>query len=264
MDRGVHYLTMEYIPGYDLDSLVQRGGPMAVKLALHCAVQAARGLEAAHAQGVIHRDVKPGNIMIDPAGIVRVLDLGLARVIEQSGQLGMTANTKLTQSGAYMGTVDFLAPEQADDAKSADGRADIYSLGCTLFYLLTGSPPFQGDTVLKRLMAHQERPAPSLRAARPEVPEALEEIYQRMMSKRPSDRPGTMSQVVLALEACRTSARGGRRQRGPEGFRPHDHEAGRTARSPRSRRLRLRPRDAPRADVRPRSPARRPDYRLPA
>jgi serine/threonine protein kinase len=207
-DRGVHYLTMEYIPGHDLDKLVSRGGPMALKLALHCAIQAARGMEAAHAQGVVHRDIKPGNIMIDPAGAVRVLDLGLARVIEASSQIGQTAAGNLTQSGAFMGTVDFLAPEQANDAKSADARADIYSLGCTLFFLLTGKPPFQGDTVLKRLLAHQERPAPSLRAARPEVSDLVEDTYLKMMSKRPSDRPQSMSEVVMALEACcRVTAR---------------------------------------------------------
>ena len=106
-----------------------------------------------------------------------------------------------------MGTVDFLAPEQADNAKAADGRSDIYSLGCSLYFLLTGKPPFTGDSVLKRLMAHQDRPAPSLRAARPEVSEALEEIYLKMMAKRPADRPESMSEVVMALEACRTSSR---------------------------------------------------------
>jgi len=206
-DRGIHYLTMEYIPGYDLDRLVSQGGPMELRLALHGVIQVARGLEAAHAQGVIHRDVKPGNIMIDPEGRVRLLDLGLARVIEASNQFGRTAAGSLTQTGSLMGTVDFLAPEQAENAKAADGRSDIYSLGCTLYFLLTGKPPFPGDTVLKRLMAHQDRPAPSLRAARPEVPTALEDIYLRMMAKRPADRPQSVSEVVLALEACRTTSR---------------------------------------------------------
>ncbi|MDB5351023.1 MAG: serine/threonine protein kinase [Planctomycetota bacterium] len=206
-DRGVHYLTMEYIPGYDLDRLVSNGGPMALKLALHCAIQVARGLEAAHAQGVIHRDIKPGNIMIDPAGAVRVLDLGLARVIAATGGFGQTTADPLTNTGSYMGTVDFLAPEQANDAKSADGRADIYSLACTLYFLLKGKPPFPGDSVLKRLMAHQDRPAPSLRAARPEVPESLEAVYLAMMAKRPADRPQTVSEVVMALEATRSTVR---------------------------------------------------------
>lgn len=206
-DRGVHFLTMDYIEGYDLERLVTNGGPLALKLALHCAIQAARGLEAAHAQGIIHRDIKPGNVMIDSAGSVRVLDLGLARVIEATNGFGRSVNGSLTQTGTLMGTIDFLAPEQADNAKRADHRADIYSLGCTLHFLLTGEPPFGGDTVLKRLMAHQERPAPALRDARPEVSETLEATYQAMMAKRPDDRPQSISEVVLALEACRSSAR---------------------------------------------------------
>jgi serine/threonine protein kinase len=206
-DRGVHFLTMEYVPGRDLETLVQEDGPLSVKLALHAAIQIARGLEAAHAQGVVHRDVKPGNVMIDAAGNVRVCDLGLARILEATSGLGREAGPSLTQTGAYMGSVDFLAPEQADDAKKADHRADIYSLGCTLYYLLAGRPPFGGDTILKRLIAHQERPAPSLRDARPEVPAALDAAYLRMMAKRPGDRPASMSGVIAALEACRSSPR---------------------------------------------------------
>ena len=206
-DRGVHYLTMEYIPGCDLDRLVAQGGPMALRLALHCTIQAARGLEAAHAQGVIHRDVKPGNLMIDPAGGVRLLDLGLAWVIAATGGFVQTAAGSLTHTGMYMLTVDFLAPEQADDAKTADGRADIYSLACTLYFLLTGQPPFPGDSVLKRLMAHQDRPAPPLRAARPEVPATLDALYLRMMAKHPADRPQSIAEVVLALEATRSTPR---------------------------------------------------------
>ncbi|WP_406698332.1 family 16 glycoside hydrolase [Singulisphaera sp. Ch08] len=206
-DRGVHFLTMDYIKGYDLERLVNVGGPLSIKLALHCSIQAARGLEAAHAQGVIHRDVKPGNVMIDSAGGVRVLDLGLARVIEATSSFSGPGGGSLTQTGAFMGSTDFLAPEQADDAKRADQRADIYSIGCTLYFLLTGQPPFGGDTVLKRLMAHQERPAPSLRAVRPEVSEAIEAIYLRMMAKRPADRPQSVTEVILALEACRSAVR---------------------------------------------------------
>ncbi len=203
-DRGVHFLTMEYIEGHDLDELVDDVGPLPLKLALHATIQAVRGLEAAHARGIVHRDIKPANLILDGSGQVKVLDLGLARVIESSNPFAETA-TALTQSGAYMGTVDFIAPEQADDSKRADHRADVYSLGCTLYFLLTGHPPFEDETVLKRLMAHQNRPAPSLRARRPEIPAALESIYQAMMAKRPGDRPQAMTEVIAALEACRSS-----------------------------------------------------------
>ncbi len=169
-DRGVHFLAMEFIEGQDLDALVTSGGPLPIELAIHCAIQAARGMEAAHAKGIVHRDIKPANLMLAKSGVVQVLDLGLARVIEAASPGGQSAAGSLTQTGAYMGTVDFIAPEQADNAKAADHRADIYSLGCTLYFLLTGRPPFEGETLLKKLIAHQERPAPSLVASRPDAP----------------------------------------------------------------------------------------------
>ena len=169
-DRGVQFMTMEYIEGNDLDRLVRDGGVLPVDQALDCVIQAARGLEAAHAQGIVHRDIKPGNLMLDGSGLVRVLDLGLARLVEASNPFGETASGPLTQSGTYMGTVDFMAPEQGIDSRRVDHRADIYSLGCTLCYLLTGRAPFEGATVLARLMAHQDRAPSSLLAARPDVP----------------------------------------------------------------------------------------------
>lgn len=135
-----------------------------------------------------------------------VLDLGLARVLAATNALGRTVAGSLTQSGAYLGTIDFMAPEQADDPKNVDQRADIYSLGCTLYFLITGRPPFEETTALKRLMAHESQPAPSLHAARGDVPPALEAAYQAMMAKRPGDRPRTMTEVVGLLEACRSSA----------------------------------------------------------
>ncbi len=211
-DRGVHFLAMEFIDGQDLEALVTAGGPLPMDLALHCAIQAARGMEAAHAQGIVHRDIKPANLMLAKTGAVRVLDLGLAHVIEASTPLGQPGAASLTQTGAFMGTVDFTAPEQADDAKSADHRADIYGLGCTLYFLLTGRPPFEGDSTLKKLMAHQTRPAPTLHATRSDVPEALETTYQAMMAKRPADRPQSMAVVVDLLEACRRSSAGGEEQ----------------------------------------------------
>ena len=164
-DRGVHFLVMEYVEGRDLDHVVRQRGPLPIVQAVDFLVQAARGLEAAHAEGIVHRDIKPSNLMLDSAGVVRVLDLGLARFVDASNPFGQAAGGagRLTESGMYMGTVDYMAPEQAEDSRRADHRADIYSLGCTLHYLLTGREPFVGETILKRLMAHQERPAPLLR-----------------------------------------------------------------------------------------------------
>ncbi len=144
-DRGVHFLVMDYVEGKDLDHIVRERGPLPVGQAVDCLIQAARGLEAAHAAGIVHRDIKPGNLMLDQAGAVRVLDLGLARIADAANPFNKTAARRLTESGMYMGTIDFMAPEQAEDSHRVDHRADIYSLGCTLFYLLTGREPFPGE-----------------------------------------------------------------------------------------------------------------------
>jgi serine/threonine protein kinase/WD40 repeat protein len=202
-DRGVQFMTMEYIEGTDLDRLVSARGALPVNLALDYAIQAARGLEAAHAQGIVHRDIKPANLMLDQSGTVRVLDLGLARLVEASNPFDDTTSGPLTASGMYMGTVDFMAPEQSVDSRRVDHRADIYSLACTLCYLLTGRPPFEGANVLARLVAHQQHSPKSLRALRPEVPQALDTLYGRMMAKEPADRASSMSEVVKLLEETR-------------------------------------------------------------
>jgi len=205
-DRGVHFLVMDYVAGRDLDRVVGERGPLPVAQAIDCLIQAARGLETAHVQGIVHRDIKPANLMLDTAGTVRVLDLGLARIVDASNPFGKTATGRLTQSGMYMGTVDYMAPEQAEDSHRVDHRADIYSLGCTFYYLLTGQEPFVGETVLKRLMAHMEKPAPSLRIARPEVSPALDAAYLKMVAKRPEDRPASMAEVISLVEACKATA----------------------------------------------------------
>ncbi len=204
-DRGVHFLVMEYVEGSDLDQVVRHRGQLPLGQALDFTIQAARGLEAAHGQGIVHRDIKPSNLMLDGAGTVRVLDLGLARIADASNPFGQAAGARLTQSGTYMGTVDYMAPEQAEDARRADHRADIYSLGCTIYFLLTGREPFVGETVLKRLMAHMERPAPMLRSVRPDVPTGVEDVYQKMMAKRPADRPESMTEVIRLLEMCKAA-----------------------------------------------------------
>jgi serine/threonine protein kinase len=205
-DRGVHFLVMDYVEGRDLDRVVRDRGPMTVVEAIDSLIQAARGLEAAHAQAIIHRDIKPRKLVRDSAGTVRVLDLGLARTFDVAKAFNRTAGGRRTESGMYMGTIDYMAPEQAEDSHRVDHRADIYSLGCTLYYLLTGREPFPGETVLKQMIAHKERPAPSLRVARPGVPPKLDAAYQRMMAKRPNDRPASMTEVISILEDCKTQA----------------------------------------------------------
>ena len=204
-DRGVHFLVMDYVEGINLDRVVREHGPLPVSDAIDYLIQAARGLEAAHEKGIVHRDIKPGNLMLDRRGTVRVLDLGLARIVDASNPFNKTITGRLTQSGTYMGTIDYMAPEQAEDSHSVDHRADIYSLGCTFFFLLTGREPFAGETILKRLVAHQEHPAPSLRAIRPEVSPALEAVYQKMMAKKPEDRPASMTEVIALLQASKLS-----------------------------------------------------------
>lgn len=194
--RGIPFLVMEYVDGPDLASLVAEQGPLSVTTAVDHVLQAARGLEYAHRQGVIHRDVKPRNLLVDREGTVKIMDLGLARVEGLSG----AAADGLTRTGQVMGTLDYLSPEQALDARCVDARTDIYSLGCTLYFLLVGKAPYEADTPTKRMLAHRNQPVPSLRSARPDVPEALEELFQRMLAKAPADRPQSMSEVIAALE----------------------------------------------------------------
>ena len=205
-DRGVHFLVMDYVQGTNLDRVVGEQGPLPVADAVDCLIQSARGLEAAHEKGIIHRDIKPGNLMLDRTGTVRVLDLGLARIVDAGNAFHSSGVGRLTQTGMYMGTIDYMAPEQAEDSHNVDHRADIYSLGCTLYFLLTGREPFPGPTILKRMVAHQEHPAPSLRAIRPDVSPALEAAYQKMMAKRPEDRPASMSEVIALLHASKPSS----------------------------------------------------------
>ena len=192
------FLVMEFVDGRDLTSEVNNNGPLSVAGAVDCLLQAARGLEYAHAQGIVHRDIKPANLMLDAAGVVKVTDLGLAR-------LNQAANNSLTQAGGIVGTVDFMPPEQALDSTMIDHRVDIYSLGCTLYYLLTGRPPYEGNSFMAVLLKHREAPVPSLVAARPDVPVELEAIFTRMVAKKAEHRTTTMAQVVHELESLKKS-----------------------------------------------------------
>jgi serine/threonine protein kinase len=205
-DRGVNFLVMDYVQGINLDRVVAEHGPLPLAEAVDYLIQSARGLEAAHENGIVHRDIKPANLMLDRHGTVRVLDLGLARIVDPGNAFNSSVAGRLTQTGVYMGTIDYMAPEQAEDSHNVDHRADIYSLGCTFYFLLSGREPFPGPTILRRMVAHQEHPAPSLRAIRPDVSPALEAAYQKMMSKKPEDRPASMSEVIALLHASRPSS----------------------------------------------------------
>ncbi|MBC7352971.1 MAG: protein kinase, partial [Thermogutta sp.] len=206
--HGIHYLVMEYVDGQDLASLVKEHGPMPLEEALECVLQAARGLAYAHSQGVIHRDIKPSNLLVDRSGVVKILDMGLARLMFDRAKDGVTED-QLTFTGQVMGTCDYMAPEQAVSTHRVDGRADIYSLGCTLYRLLTGEPPYPRRTLMEVLVAHREAPIPSLSKARPDVPVEVDMVFQRMMAKHPEDRYQRMEEVIEALEHCLAVCRTG-------------------------------------------------------
>lgn len=200
-DNGMAYLVMEYVQGRDLKSLVEEDGPLPVATARTIVVQAARGLAYAHDEGVIHRDIKPANLLLDRTGTVKLLDMGLARIRAPEGEDTATglSSGRLTHPGQTLGTIHYMAPEQADDTHQADARADVYSLGCTLHYMLTGRPPYTGETGSVVMLAHHESPVPPLRERRPDVPETFETVFRRMLAKRPEDRFQSMTEVMDAF-----------------------------------------------------------------
>ena len=203
--NGQHILVMEFVDGRDLSSIVKKQGPLPIQQAVDCVIQAARGLEFAHRQGVIHRDIKPANLLLDSSGTVKILDMGLARL---SGASDVGNQAELTGTGVVMGTVDYMSPEQAINTKMADARSDIYSLGITLYYLLTGKPAFDGDSLMSRLMAHANAPIPKLQTLRAETPPNLQAVFEKMVAKKPEDRYPSMTDVLADLETCRSDATG--------------------------------------------------------
>lgn len=193
--RGTHYLVMEYVRGEDLSQIVKKSGPLSVAKAVNCVLQAAQGLAYAHDQNVVHRDIKPANLLLDQSGIVKILDMGLARFDEAAGDADQAA--ALTGTGMLMGTVDYMSPEQALDSKTADHRSDIYSLGCTLYSLITGKPLYDGDTVMKRVMAHQTAAVPQL----PLDDLGLQQIFEQMVAKKSVGRFQSTGEVVTELNS---------------------------------------------------------------
>ena len=197
--KGVHYFVMEYVEGIDLSAVVKKQGVLKVDVAVDYIQQAATGLEYAHEEGIIHRDIKPANLLLDKKGTIKILDMGLARIEDEAHEIPAT---QLTQDGSVMGTVDYMAPEQAKDTHTADARSDIYSLGCSLYYLLTGESVYSGSTMVNRIMAHQNDPIPSLTGKHILISQDVDAVFQKMIAKKPEDRFQSMSEVISAIKAC--------------------------------------------------------------
>jgi Leucine-rich repeat (LRR) protein len=198
-DRDTYFLVMEFVTGQNLKSWIKSEQALPVGWSCECIRQAALGLEHAFEQGMVHRDIKPSNLVVtedehDGLPLVKILDLGLARFASETEDSG-----DLTRSGQVLGTPDYIAPEQARSTRTADIRADIFSLGCTLFELLTGRLPFTGTTVMEKLMARASQDAFRVRQFRPDVPVALDEIVARMLARDPQWRFTTPAEVARAL-----------------------------------------------------------------
>jgi serine/threonine protein kinase len=190
-------LAMEYVEGLDLAKIVKTKGPLPIAHACSFIHQAALGLQHAHERGMVHRDIKPANLIVAREGkksVVKVLDFGLAKVTSEGQD-----DSNLTREGQMLGTPDYIAPEQIRDAQSADIRADVYSLGCTLYYLLTGGPPFRGDHLWDVYQAHISMNASPLNLVRPEVPVELAAVVAKMMAKEPARRFQAPAEVARAL-----------------------------------------------------------------
>jgi serine/threonine protein kinase len=195
-ERSIRFLVFEYIEGMNLRDLVMSAGPLPLADALRYALQIADALLHAWQREVVHRDIKPSNILITPEGQAKLVDMGLARL-----QSTEQADHELTSSGVTLGTFDYISPEQARDARNADIRSDIYSLGCTLFFLLVGKPPFADGTPLQKLLQHQGDEPPNLQQLRPELPESVVEVVDTMLAKRPEDRFQNPAELLAALIA---------------------------------------------------------------
>jgi serine/threonine-protein kinase len=209
---STHFMAMEYIEGLDLAKLVRLSGPLPVAQACDYIRQAALGLQHAHERCLVHRDIKPANLfLVAPPGatndlskgpvagaVVKILDWGLANVrIPAAAGQQEAANTLMREE--TIGTADYLAPEQAVDASSVDIRADIYSLGCSFYYLLAGQPPFAGGSLMQKLLKHREVPPPSILEFRPELHPTIPQVLAKMTAKKAADRFRTPASVAAAL-----------------------------------------------------------------
>jgi eukaryotic-like serine/threonine-protein kinase len=191
------YLVLEYVEGKDLGSFVKQRGRLQVEEAVDYVIQAAHGLAYAHKQGIIHRDLKPGNLLLTNEGVVKIADLGLARVY---GPDLDKEDEGLTAQGSCLGTPEFMPPEQAEDSSKADPRSDLYSLGATLFHLLTGDMPVTGSSVMHRIQRLLLSPPKPLMDARPDVPGPVAVVVDRLRARNPAHRLATAEEVIAALK----------------------------------------------------------------
>jgi serine/threonine protein kinase len=208
--NNTHYFSMEYVKGESLMDLVRREGKLDPEQAVGHTLQAARGLKYGHDMGMIHRDVKPDNLMINDQGIVKVADMGLVKLADGASESAVpdgaaslakqSASNYLTHAGFAMGTPSFMAPEQAANSSTVGPAADVYSLGCTLYVLLTGKPPFEGQTVMEVLTKHATAPVVRPDALVKRVPRALSDVLIKMLAKKPEERYPDMGAVIEALQ----------------------------------------------------------------
>ena len=196
VDQGRHYLVLEYVEGGDFHEYVQRHGPLGVAEAIEVVRGVASGLRYAAGRGLIHRDIKPSNILRTPTGEAKIIDLGLALQAEFEDE-------RVTREGTTVGTVDYMAPEQARDSRATSIQSDIYSLGCTFYYLLAGIPPYPGGDITDKLTRHARSPAPDIRDLRPDIPAGVAAILLRMMAKPQEDRFADYDALIGALDAVR-------------------------------------------------------------
>ena len=194
-DRGLPYIVFEYIDGMNLREMAARRGPLPVSEALSYVYQIAHALAHAWQRDVVHRDIKPSNILVTPDGQAKLVDMGLARLTQVDAR-----DEELTATGITLGTFDYISPEQARDPRSADTRSDIYSLGCTLFFMLAGQAPFANGTAVQKLLDHQGERPPDLRNFRSDIPDSVSQLVRQMLAKAPGDRQQSPFELVAQLE----------------------------------------------------------------